>query len=435
MSSQESARHRPTRLCFVMHQSTMEGAGRYMLDQVVQLQERGVVVFAVLPSEGPLKIALAEQNVRVRVVPNPWWTKDSGDNGDPPYGQTLLTAQAIATALREWQVDVVYTHTGVILAGALAAAITGLPHVWHIHEFAYNATGLMMRIPKPELIRLFVQTSNRVYFSSKAVSADWTEALTGVETRIVYNWTSSTLSTEPPDLTDGTAVKLLQNPSVFVVAVVGSVIPWKRQADVIEAVGNLQKEGFDVALLVVGPLLHAAYAVTVKGAAARQPNPERIRFCGYTEFPDRVMRAATVSVVCSDREPFGRVTIESMAQGTPVVGADSGGTPEIIRDSVNGLLYPTGDVEALTSCLRRLLVDPALRTALSSGARQDRRFTDASAAITPVFADLALLHGASNPGSPVASLLGRGVEDAIGEMRRRNSPAGLARRLLAPFRG
>jgi glycosyltransferase involved in cell wall biosynthesis len=416
-----------------MHQSTKEGAGRYMLDQVDQLLPRGIDVSATVPTDGPLLTALAERNAKVHVVPNPWWTSDLRGKVDLPYGPTLEAARAIAAVLREWNVDVAYTHTVVAPAGAIAAAIAGVPHIWHLHEFSYNPTCLTMGIAKPELARLLAQTSNRVYFASNAIAADWTGTLPSTETRIVSSWTAPRVSAGAPDLADPVALELLKDEEVFVIAVIGSIHSWKRQADVVKAVGNLLSDDLNVALLVVGPIVHPGYADEITRLAAQQPNPERIRFCDYTEFPERVMRAANVCVVSSDREPFGRVTIESMAQGTPVVGTDSGGTPEIIRDGVNGLVYPTGDVQALTNCLRRLMDDSMLRSQLAAGALRDNRFTDAVASMAPVIADLESLRHQSNPASSVARIISRGVDELLaetpGQIARR-----LAKKLLAPIR-
>jgi len=46
-------------------------------------------------------------------------------------------------------------------------------------------------------------------------------------------------------------------------------------------------------------------------------------------------------------EPFGRVMIESLATGTPVVGTPQGAAPEIVRDGVTGFLAPVGELAAL----------------------------------------------------------------------------------------
>lgn len=63
------------------------------------------------------------------------------------------------------------------------------------------------------------------------------------------------------------------------------------------------------------------------------------------------------------KEQFGRVLIEAMACGVPVIGARSGEIPQVIGDA--GLVFPEGDVLALRGCLRRLQQDPALRHELT----------------------------------------------------------------------
>lgn len=65
-------------------------------------------------------------------------------------------------------------------------------------------------------------------------------------------------------------------------------------------------------------------------------------------------------------EQFGRILVEAMACGVAVVGSDSGEIPNVIGDG--GLVFPEGDVAALTACLEALR-DPALRQSLGARAR------------------------------------------------------------------
>ncbi len=67
-------------------------------------------------------------------------------------------------------------------------------------------------------------------------------------------------------------------------------------------------------------------------------------------------------------EQFGRVLIEAMACGTPVVGSDSGEIPRVIGDA--GLVTPEGDADALRSALLRLEADPALRARYAQMGRE-----------------------------------------------------------------
>jgi glycosyltransferase involved in cell wall biosynthesis len=66
-------------------------------------------------------------------------------------------------------------------------------------------------------------------------------------------------------------------------------------------------------------------------------------------------------------EQFGRVLIEAMACGVPVVGSASGEIPNVIGDA--GLIFPEGDAAGLRACLQRLVDEPSLRVELAACGR------------------------------------------------------------------
>jgi glycosyltransferase involved in cell wall biosynthesis len=81
--------------------------------------------------------------------------------------------------------------------------------------------------------------------------------------------------------------------------------------------------------------------------------------------------------MCSDHEAFGRVTAEALKCGRPVIASRSGGTPEIITDGEDGLLFDPGDAAALAAAVDRLAHDRGLLRTLSRAAleRSADRFT------------------------------------------------------------
>ncbi len=93
---------------------------------------------------------------------------------------------------------------------------------------------------------------------------------------------------------------------------------------------------------------------------------KRIVSAGIKQGKDLVeeMQKASVVVLPSlaEFESFGMVLTEAMACGTPVVGTNIGGIPEVIRDGIDGFIVPTNDSNALALAISKILTDKALAT-------------------------------------------------------------------------
>jgi glycosyltransferase involved in cell wall biosynthesis len=81
-----------------------------------------------------------------------------------------------------------------------------------------------------------------------------------------------------------------------------------------------------------------------------------------------VLVLPSVTILPLHREQFGRVLVEAMAAGVPVVGSSSGAIPEVIGDA--GLVVPERDARALAQAIQRLLTEPGLRQTLVERGRQ-----------------------------------------------------------------
>ena len=83
-----------------------------------------------------------------------------------------------------------------------------------------------------------------------------------------------------------------------------------------------------------------------------------------------------IELVCSKSEAFGRVTIEAMLAGIPVIASNTGGTIELIEHKQNGLLYNYGDVQQLSEMILTLVNDEQLKVKLVENAsRFAEKFT------------------------------------------------------------
>ena len=136
-------------------------------------------------------------------------------------------------------------------------------------------------------------------------------------------------------------------------AILGRVNPAKGQAEAIEAVELLKDE--KVRLHIIGFTGKDDYERKLKEYATERALP--VVFHEFTNKPAEILKTCDVGLTCSVAEAFGRVTVENMLAGLFVIGANTGGTPEIILDGETGLLYQQGSKGDLAEKIRWVLAN------------------------------------------------------------------------------
>ena len=116
--------------------------------------------------------------------------------------------------------------------------------------------------------------------------------------------------------------------------------------------------------------------LTVVGASESEVAPLLVDRTGVTvlgRVSDAEKRAAlqaadVLAAPSLGGESFGMVLTEGFAAGTPALASDIAGYRDVVRDGVDGLLFPRGDATALAEALRDLALDPARTAALGAAA-------------------------------------------------------------------
>ena len=159
--------------------------------------------------------------------------------------------------------------------------------------------------------------------------------------------------------------------SALIIAAV-SRLRWEKGLDVlIRSLDHLSDIG-DVHLVVAGT---GPEESLLRQLAAASPVP--VYFLGHRDDVHLLLQAADVVAIPSRRESFGRLTLEAMAAGRPVVATDVGGLPEAIIDGETGLLVPSEDDVRLGTAIRIMLTDrtEARRRGESARERFRARYT------------------------------------------------------------
>lgn len=149
---------------------------------------------------------------------------------------------------------------------------------------------------------------------------------------------------------------------------IGTIEPRKGLDLLLDAMSLLKERGVDCRLTAVGKNNKAAYRGILDRKIA--DNKLDVRFTGYISDKElaRVISQADLFTFPSRLEGYGMVICESMVNGLPVICFDNSAMPYTVKDGVNGLLVPDGDIPALANAIAHVTADRKLRDHLSRGA-------------------------------------------------------------------
>ena len=279
----------------------------------------------------------------------------------------LPVARALRPIIRAFQPQLIHLNDAIPLVrpGILAARWTHTPVINHSRSFV---------LPNALDRRWLLPSLQGMIFISEAVARAQLQGISSSPaTRVIPNPVDLAAFQQPVDR--GAVRRELGIPEdAPLVGMVGRLVPWKGQHIFIEALARLQGECPRVHGLIVGDAdsrQGRAYKNQLLARSRELGVEDRLHWAGHRTDLPRVLAALDALAHCSvEPEPFGRVIIEGMAAGVPVVGSRAGGVVEIIEDGVNGLLTRPGDAEALARALARLLNDPPLRETLAENGRR-----------------------------------------------------------------
>lgn len=297
--------------------------------------------------------------------------------GNKRRGISSDSTRAIQQAIRDWKIDVVHTGTSLNLGGAVAAREAGIPHIWHVKECIGRAGRVQFPMNDEELARYMSEMSARIIVMSEYIGRFFRshncrniEILPdGVNLQAYLTGSSRNLRERLG----------LAEDQLLVGMVASLASTWKQHEVFIEMAGLLASREPNARFLLIGPQASAkrwphdlAYRYQ-KGLIrmARERVPEgRLSFLDFVPDTPDIMRSLDVLVHTCSVEPFGRIAIEAMAAGTPVVGPLTGGIAETVTDGETGLLVRPRDPEAFADATSCLLHDAELRKRMGVAGRQ-----------------------------------------------------------------
>jgi len=359
-------------ILFVSHDASLYGAQLSLLGLLKALDRKQFRATVVVPEKGPLVDEVEALDIPVFVRKLTHWVPTRSYHRKYQWFQVIRDirrrVQNIGHLIREENIDIVYTNTVTAIEGALAARWSGVPHIWHLREHVVGNDELKSILPPWVVYRAVSTLAAKIIVNSDALKAEVARYIVDDKVLRIYNGIDLHCF-EPNVLEGGSDAELEGSPAEKIVTIVGALHPRKGLGFFIECAKKIVESFPNVRFLIVGNG-RKDYVGKLHGKVQQYGLAGNIDFLGWRRDVPRILSASDVVVLASKQEPFGRVVIEAMAAGKPVVATSCGGPKEIIVEGSTGYLRDYGDVDGFAGAIVDLLQDEGKARAFGTSGRR-----------------------------------------------------------------
>lgn len=358
------------KLLYIAHERKLGGATLSLLSMMDEMKRRGHEIYAVVPTaKSPVANELRKRNIPFTAVFFGWiqmpqyWNRIMKICFRMLYLVEPLQVLYVYHKVKDKGIHIVHSNSGVTDFGAKLAEKLHCKHVWHVREFGDADYSLEYLNGRERAWRYINRHADRLVFISGCLYDHFRQFADAGKSSVIYNGISKEYLFE----------RHYEKKEKTIFLISGNLTRKKGQMLVLQAARELKQRNMSFELWIAG----AASSMFDSKAYARELQsyidenlPGTAVMLGRVEDMRALRAKADVEIVASDMEAFGRVTVEAMLSGMPVIASDSGANPELIEDGVNGFLYECGNKAALAERMGRFLTDKELIEKLGEEAQR-----------------------------------------------------------------
>ena len=346
-------------ICFPSIGNTLGGSHVSALNLILNLNPERFTPLVIIHSRGILSAYLKHHNVKFVLIPNVNLNRIF-----LPHGVSLLqlfkAAYHLSKFLKINNISIVHTNDYKMhILWCLTAKIANIKFVWH------------QRNPyPPRLASLMINLADAVITTSNFCKNSLPKRVIN-KTYVIDNPFYTEVD-KPHLVAQHAEIKklLISHNCKHIIGYISNFSDRKRPHIFVKIIAFLNQKYGNKFLGVMIGALHEPHASNVIQAIAQHDLNDQIILCG-PKFPiEPWLRCFDVLVCPALNEGFGRVLVEAMLSGVPVVASDHGGHKEIILNGINGILVEPSDIQAFCCSIISFFENPDFTDKLTSRARE-----------------------------------------------------------------
>lgn len=337
---------------YISNESELGGAAQSLIDMLVSIKDKFIKPIVVIPQAGSIEEKLRELQIDYYIV---YFSRGYGKIGvatredeDRNFKDNYMAACQLQDIIKKEQIDLIHINSSVTNVGAFAALLANIPYVWHFREFLEE--DFDSEFWDKKLKKNLIDRAACVITISKAVQDSYKKKY-NINSVCIYDGIDTEKYKSNLYCMHG-KMKIHQ----FII--VGNMTEGKGQFDAVRAMKILKDNKINnIKLLLVGNASEQ-FAWLLKKYIVKNELEQYISIMSFQKNLIEIRKQCDYSLTTSKMEALGRVTIEAMLAGHIVIGADTGGTKEIIgTEEERGYLYRQGDCAHLATVMMKVLND------------------------------------------------------------------------------
>ena len=322
------------RIQFISNYSDLYGANRSLVTIVKYLKGKGHHVNVLLPRKGGIIKELDNECISYTIIPyysGFLYIKPQIKHILVPFLTlvNILFFPFILKSIKKFNPDIIYSNSTLENFGVIISRIIRTKHIQHIREFMsldYNSYFIFGSKAKQS----FIEKSDGVIYVSNAVREYVTRNYPSDSfSKVIYNGI---------EIPESLPVREKKRTNELVLGLVGIFDSAKGQYQAVKYISEILKYYPNIILNLYGDK-ECNYKRSVEKLVRNLSLEDQVIFKGFEKDTNKIYGNIDILLMFSKSEGFGRVTVEAMAYGVPVIGFNSGGTSELIEDKINGCLF------------------------------------------------------------------------------------------------
>lgn len=348
-------------IIFISPNIRKDGAEKSLVSlQVFLNKEKNIETITIIPSHGPIEELLKENNIEYII--HPFQGNVNAGKGTKPIrgiakmSINVMQAIILSQNLKLRKLNIIGVHSNTITSefGYYLARFLNVQHIWHIREFGKLDFNFDFELGM-QYMKKCTSRAAKIICNSKAVM----EYYQNYFDKNLLTYVHNGVNIIAKGVSDW-------NNKTFKMVMVGRLSPEKGQLLAIEACRKMLESGYDD--FVLDFYGNGNYEDVIRQKIMDNGLDKNIHLCGYSN--DIKLSSYHVGLMCSHHEAFGRVTVEYMINSIPVIGVNTGGTPEIINNGVTGILFEKDSVEGLYQAMEKLFVNRNMCQTMGKSGRE-----------------------------------------------------------------